>query len=271
MPGERSSDDIMTSISLKNVTKTYSGRDGEPVLALDNISLEIGNSEFISILGPSGCGKSTLLRIIDGLIKSDTGDVLFNGEPVTRPKQDRGFVFQAFNLFPWRTVRGNIEFGLEVSGMGREQRREVSERLINLVGLAGFDKKYPYELSGGMQQRVGIARALAIQPEVLLMDEPFGALDAQTREDMQDEVLRIWQAERKTVIFVTHSIEEAIYLSDRIIIMTPRPGRVLAEVTVPFDRPRTEEHRTQADFSALRHDIYARLKAAHRAGGDASD
>jgi NitT/TauT family transport system ATP-binding protein len=254
----------MTSIKLDNVTKTYGGLDGSTTVALDGISLEVGDNEFVSILGPSGCGKSTLLRIIDGLIGFDSGQVNFNGQPITRPAQDRGFVFQAFNLFPWRTVRGNIEFGLEISGMSKDRRREVSDRLIALVGLSGFDKKYPYELSGGMQQRVGIARALAIEPEVLLMDEPFGALDAQTREDMQDELMRIWSAERKTVLFVTHSIEEAIYLSDRIIIMTPRPGRVLADIAVPFERPRTEAHRTIPEFSALRQDIYARLKAAHR-------
>ena len=251
------------------MTKIYGGRGGDSTLALDGISLELGDSEFVSILGPSGCGKSTLLRIIDGLIGFDEGEVLFNGQPVTRPKQDRGFIFQAFNLFPWRTVRGNIEFGLDVKGMPRDQRREISDRLISLVGLSGFDKKYPHELSGGMQQRVGIARALAIEPEVLLMDEPFGALDAQTREDMQDELLRIWSAEKKTVLFVTHSIEEAIYLSDRIIMMTPRPGRILADLKVPFERPRTEEHRTQADFSAFRHEIYGRLKAAHQLDGGA--
>jgi NitT/TauT family transport system ATP-binding protein len=254
----------MASIKLKNVTKTYSGLDGSTTVALDGISLEVGDNEFVSILGPSGCGKSTLLRIVDGLIGFDSGQATFNGQPIACPAQDRGFVFQAFNLFPWRTVRGNIEFGLEISGMSKNRRREVSDRLITLVGLTGFDKKYPYELSGGMQQRVGIARALAIEPEVLLMDEPFGALDAQTREDMQDELMRIWSAERKTVLFVTHSIEEAIYLSDRVIIMTPRPGRVLADVTVLLARPRTEDHRTLPEFSALRHDIYDRLKAAHR-------
>lgn len=258
----------MTSIALRDVSKTYSGRDGESTLALDGISLEVGDNEFVSILGPSGCGKSTLLRIIDGLIGFDEGQVVFNDQPITRPTQDRGFVFQAFNLFPWRTVRGNIEFGLEVNGTSREERRKISDRLIALVGLTGFDKKYPYELSGGMQQRVGIARALAIEPEALLMDEPFGALDAQTREDMQDELLRIWSAERKTVLFVTHSIEEAIYLSDRVVIVTPRPGRVLADISIPFERPRHEDHRTLPEFTELRRDIHARLKAAHRANND---
>jgi len=255
----------MTSISLSDVSKTYSGRDGESTKALDGISLEVGDNEFVSILGPSGCGKSTLLRIIDGLIGFDEGQVVFNEQPITRPTQDRGFVFQAFNLFPWRTVRGNIEFGLEVNGISRVERREISDRLIALVGLTGFDKKYPYELSGGMQQRVGIARALAIEPEALLMDEPFGALDAQTREDMQDELLRIWSAERKTVLFVTHSIEEAIYLSDRVVIMTPRPGRVLADISIPFERPRHDDQRTLPEFTELRRDIHARLKAEHRA------
>ena len=160
-------------------------------------------------------------------------------------------------------MRANIEFCLEVNKMSRALRTEISDRLIALVGLVGFEKKYPYELSGGMQQRVGIARALAIEPEALLMDEPFGALDAQTREDMQDELLRIWSAERKTVLFVTHSIEEAIYLSDRVVIMTPRPGKVLANISVPFDRPRHDEHRTLPEFSELRRDIHGRLKAAY--------
>ena len=252
----------MTSIALRGVSKTYHGRDSESITALDQISLEIEDNEFVSILGPSGCGKSTLLRIVDGLIDFDGGQVLFNNQPVTQPTQDRGFGFQAFNLFPWRTVRANIEFGLEVNKMSRALRKEISDRLIALVGQVGFEKKYPYELSGGMQQRVGIARALAIEPEALLMDEPFGALDAQTREDMQDELLRIWSAERKTVLFVTHSIEEAIYLSDRVVIMTPRPGKVLANISVPFDRPRHDEHRTLPEFSELRRDIHGRLKAA---------
>ena len=258
----------MTSIVLRHVTKTYGDREGGSILALDDVSLEVHDNEFVSILGPSGCGQSPLLRIVDGLIGFDRGEVLFNDRPITRPAQDRGFVFQAFNLFPWRTVRGNIEFGLEVGGMPGARRRAISDRLIALVGLEGFGEKYPYELSGGMQQRVGIARALAIEPEVLLMDEPFGALDAQTRENMQDELMRIWSAERKTVVFVTHSIEEAIYLSDRVVIMTPRPGRVLAEIVVPFERPRDERHRILPEFSALRHDIYLRLKAAHRDSGE---
>ncbi len=250
----------MASIEARNLCKTYDSRDGN-VTALQDISLKVTDSEFVSILGPSGCGKSTLLRILDGLAHADSGEVLMDGKPIERPTQERGFVFQSFNLFPWRTVRGNIEFGMEVKGASRQDRHNVSQRLIELVGLGGFERKYPHELSGGMQQRVGIARALAINPAVLLMDEPFGALDAQTREDMQDELLRIWAAERKTVLFVTHSIEEAIYLSDRVVIMTPRPGRVLAVLDIPFDRPRGESHRTLPEFAALRHDIHSRLKA----------
>ena len=250
----------MASIEARNLCKTYASRDGN-VVALADVSLKVTDSEFVSILGPSGCGKSTLLRILDGLASADSGQVLMDGKPIERPTQERGFVFQSFNLFPWRTVRGNIEFGMEIKGVPKNERRTVSQRLIELVGLAGFDRKYPYELSGGMQQRVGIARALAIDPAVLLMDEPFGALDAQTREDMQDELLRIWAAAKKTVLFVTHSIEEAIYLSDRVLIMTPRPGRVLAVLDIPFDRPRSEAHRTLPVFSALRHDIHSRLKA----------
>ena len=251
----------MASLEARNLRKTYDSRDGS-VIALQDVSLKVTDSEFVSILGPSGCGKSTLLRILDGLASADSGQVLMDGKPVERPTQERGFVFQSFNLFPWRTVRGNIEFGMEIKGVAKEERRRASDRLIDLVGLAGFTHRYPHELSGGMQQRVGIARALAIDPAVLLMDEPFGGLDAQTREDMQDELLRIWAAQRKTVLFVTHSIEEAIYLSDRIIIMTPRPGRILADIAVPFDRPRSETHRTLPEFSALQHAIRSRLKAA---------
>jgi NitT/TauT family transport system ATP-binding protein len=250
----------MASIEARNLSKTYESRDGG-VIALQDVSLTVSDSEFVSILGPSGCGKSTLLRILDGLTSADSGQVLMDGKPVERPTQERGFVFQSFNLFPWRTVRGNIEFGMEIKGAPKSERQSVSQRLVELVGLTGFDRKYPHELSGGMQQRVGIARALAIDPAVLLMDEPFGALDAQTREDMQDELLRIWAAARKTVLFVTHSIEEAIYLSDRVMIMTPRPGRMLAVLDVPFERPRNELHRTLPEFSALRHDIHSRLKA----------
>jgi NitT/TauT family transport system ATP-binding protein len=250
----------MASIEARNLSKTYQSRDGA-VVALEDVSLKVTDSEFVSILGPSGCGKSTLLRILDGLTPPDRGEVLMDGMPVERPTQERGFVFQSFNLFPWRTVRGNIEFGMEVKGVPKSERRSASQRLIGLVGLNGFDRKYPHELSGGMQQRVGIARALAIDPAVLLMDEPFGALDAQTREDMQDELLRIWAEARKTVLFVTHSIEEAIYLSDRVLIMTPRPGRILAVLDIPFERPRSEAHRTLAEFSALRHEIHSRLKS----------
>ena len=251
----------MASIEARNLRKTYESSDGA-VVALQDVSLKVTDSEFVSILGPSGCGKSTLLRILDGLTSADHGEVLMDGKLIERPTQERGFVFQSFNLFPWRTVRGNIEFGMEIKGVPKDARRSVSQHLIELVGLTGFDRKYPHELSGGMQQRVGIARALAIDPQVLLMDEPFGALDAQTREDMQDELLRIWAQARKTVLFVTHSIEEAIYLSDRVIIMTPRPGRILAVIDVPFARPRTESQRTLPQFAALRHDLHSRLKSA---------
>jgi NitT/TauT family transport system ATP-binding protein len=253
----------MATIQVRNLSKSYVGHDGESLLALDRISLDIGESEFVSILGPSGCGKSTLLRIVDGLLGHDSGDLLRDGEPITAPGQDRGFVFQSFNLFPWRSVRSNIEFGLEVKGWPAARRRETSMRLVDLVGLSGFENRYPHELSGGMQQRVGIARALAIDPEILLMDEPFGALDAQTREDMQEELLRIWSDNRKTVLFVTHSIEESIFLSDRVVLMTPRPGRILADISIDFARPRNEATRTLPEFVALRHEIHGRLKEEH--------
>jgi NitT/TauT family transport system ATP-binding protein len=251
----------MAKIEVRDLSKTYAGRNGTAIAALERVSLSVGESEFVSLIGPSGCGKSTLLRILDGLIGYDAGTILLDNAPVTRPGQDRGFVFQSFNLFPWRTVRGNINFGLEVQRRSRAEIERVSGGLIELVGLVGFADKYPHELSGGMQQRVGIARALAIDPDILLMDEPFGSLDALTREEMQDELLRIWSADRKTVVFVTHSIEEAVYLSDRVLIVSGRPGRVVKEVVVPFERPRLREHRITPEFSALRQEIYATLKA----------
>ena len=217
----------MASLEARNLYKTYDSRDGA-VTALQDVSLKVTDSQFVAILGPSGCGKSTLLRILDGLTPPDRGEVLMDGKPVERPTQERGFVFQSFNLFPWRTVRGNIEFGMELKGVPKAERRGASGRLIGLVGLAGFDGKYPHELSGGMQQRVGIARALAIDPAVLLMDEPFGALDAQTRHILQEELLEIWSRQKKTVLFVTHDVREAVILSERVVVMSARPGRVKA-------------------------------------------
>lgn len=234
------------------------------VSVLDDISLAVADLEFVAILGSSGCGKSTFLRIVDGLIPADRGEIRIGGRLVEGSGHGRGMVFQSFDLFPWRTALGNVEFGLQMAGVARQERRERAQQWIDRVGLAGFESAYPHQLSGGMQQRVGIARALAIDPEVLLMDEPFGALDVQTRDLMQDELLAIWQTDRKTVLFVTHSIEEAIYLADRVVIFTPRPARVERMIQVPFPRPRTESMKAHSLFVELRQEIWMSLKQGVR-------
>ena len=249
----------MATLSANDVTKIYGSGDNA-VKALDNISISVEDQEFVSIVGPSGCGKTTLLRILDGLVEPTSGEILIDGDPVVGSGQDRGMVFQTFNLFPWRTVKGNIEFGLECRGDDEETRSQIAEDHIDMVGLDGFQNAYPHELSGGMQQRVGLARALAIDPEILLMDEPFGALDAQTREVMQTELLKIWGENQKTAIFVTHDIDEAIYLSDRIIVMTDRPGKVNRIEEVPIERPRyAKDVRSLDVFSDLHETIWNTL------------
>jgi NitT/TauT family transport system ATP-binding protein len=224
-------------LTVENLNKNYVSR-GSETAALVNIDLRIEEGEFVCLLGPSGCGKSTLLKIIAGLIPATSGRIAINGEAVSRPGPERAVVFQDYALFPWMNVRDNVEFGLEARKLPVAERHEISSRLLKVVGLSDFADRFPHHLSGGMKQRVSIARALAVDPSLLLMDEPFGALDAQTRHVLQDELLRIWREYRKTVVFVTHSIEEAIYLSDRIVVMTARPGRVKQIVTVPEARPR---------------------------------
>ncbi|WP_216856133.1 ABC transporter ATP-binding protein, partial [Acidisphaera sp. S103] len=204
----------------------------------ENLSLDVANLQFVAIIGPSGCGKSTFLRILNGLDQADSGSIEIDGNRVTGPGAGRAMVFQSFDLFPWRTALENVAFGLEMQGRPKRERLEIARQYIDLVGLTGFAQSYPHQLSGGMQQRVGIARALAVRPDILLMDEPFGALDLQTRDLLQDELLRIWQNDRKTVLFVTHSIEEAIYLADRILVFSPRPARIQRDIQVPFARPR---------------------------------
>jgi NitT/TauT family transport system ATP-binding protein len=253
-----------TKLAIRNVTKIYR-RGGKEMTALENFSLDIAELEFLVLLGPSGCGKSTLLRIIDGIETCNSGQVILDGKDVTNTTGDgRGMVFQSFELFPWRTVLANVAFGLEVTGVGKAERLAIAREYVNLVGLSGFENSYPHELSGGMQQRVGIARALAIKPSVLLMDEPYGALDVQTRDILQDELLNIWEKQRKTVIFVTHSIEEALYLADRIVVMTPRPGRIEQIIDVPFPRPRRDTLKSTPEFLEMRRSIWATLrKGAH--------
>jgi ABC-type nitrate/sulfonate/bicarbonate transport system ATPase subunit len=225
-------------VVVENITKQFPSEDPEQALALSNVNFSVKTNEFVTIVGRSGCGKSTILNIIAGLLSPTKGRVLINGKPVTGPGLDRGMVFQQASLFPWLTAIENIEFGPKNNGVEKEKRVALANELIKLVRLTGFEKKYPRELSGGMQQRVAIARALAIDPEIMLMDEPFGALDQLTREDMQRELLRIWENYKKTVLFITHSISEAIYLSDRVLVFAPHPGYVKKEYIIDLPRPR---------------------------------
>jgi NitT/TauT family transport system ATP-binding protein len=251
---------MATCIQANDVTLTFRPKNREPVTALREFSLEVGKGEFVSIVGPSGCGKSTFLNILLGLIKPDTGLMQLNGTPIAGPGQERAMVFQEFGLLPWRTVVGNVELGLELKGVESSVRHNRAMELINMAGLAGFESHYPHELSGGMKQRVGLARALATDPEVLLMDEPFAALDAQTRDLMQAELLQVWERTKKTVIFVTHSIEEAAYLSDRVVVMSARPGRTKTSLRINLPRPRDYEMRLSAKFNQIKAEIWSALK-----------
>ena len=226
------------------------------LVALDGVNLQVMDGEFVAIVGPSGCGKTTFLSVVDGLIAATSGRVLVDGEVVTRPGPDRAVVFQDASLLPWRTVLGNVRYGLECLGVGAREADARSERLIGLVGLAGFEHHYPHELSGGMQQRVNLARALVVDPKILLMDEPFASLDAQTRELMQEEFTRIWAKAQKTVLFITHQIDEAIYLADRVIVFSGRPGKVKDSIAVDIERPRPIGVKRQARFHALEDRIW---------------
>jgi NitT/TauT family transport system ATP-binding protein len=227
---------LAAPIVIEGVSHTYRPPRGRPLLALDNVSLDVRPREFVALLGPSGCGKSTLLYLIGGFLPVERGRILVDGRPVTAPGPDRGIVFQHFALFPWKTVRANVLYGLERAGLPREQRAARAQSFIDLVGLSGFEDAYPSQLSGGMKQRAAIARTLAVDPKILLMDEPFGALDAQTRSLMQAELLAIWRRTPKTVIFVTHDVQEAVYLSDRVAVMSARPGQIKTVVDTRFDK-----------------------------------
>ncbi len=249
----------MARLVVSNVNKSLRQKGGT-MQVIKDLSFEVADLEFVAIIGPSGCGKSTLLRLLDGLSPCDSGAIYLDDKEIKGTGRGRGMVFQHFDLFPWRTVRGNVEFGLEVQGVAAGERKERSRHYIEFVGLGGFEEAYPYQLSGGMQQRVGIARALAVKPQILLMDEPFGSLDVQTRDLLQDELLKIWEREQKTVVFVTHSIEEALYLADRVLVFTPRPAQISAIFDVPFARPRYEDLRTSVEFTTLRHEIWEILK-----------
>ena len=246
---------VSSSISIRSLGKVFrKGR--KEVVALDGFDLEVADGEFVCLLGPSGCGKTTVLRIVAGLESRTSGEVKIHGHEISSAGSERGMVFQEFALFPWRTVRKNIEFGLEVKRVPEAKRAEMSKKYIELVGLTGFEDAHPIELSGGMKQRVGIARALANDPKVLLMDEPFGALDAQTRNLMQKELLRIWAATGKTVLFVTHSVDEAVFLADKIVVMTARPGKAREIIPVGLTRPRD---RTSREFISVRGKVLSEL------------
>jgi NitT/TauT family transport system ATP-binding protein len=232
----------------KKVSKWFATREGNFVHALKSVDLSVRSGEFVSIVGASGCGKTTFLRIVDGLETFDSGEVYLDGTALRSPGWDRGVVFQQDSLFPWRTVEQNVWFGLEAQGRPAADRRRVAHQMIELVGLHGREGAYPHELSGGMRQRVNLARAMALDPELLLMDEPFAALDAQTREVMQRELLRIWSEQRKTVLFVTHQIDEAVYLSDRVVVFSARPGRVKADIPIDIPRPRALSVKRSPEF-----------------------
>ncbi len=242
-------------ISIENVSKIFKGRNGE-IKALDNVKLEIREKEFVSVIGPSGCGKSTLLNIVAGLEGPSEGVVKVDDKIVTGPGRDRGVVFQQYALFPWKTVLKNVEFGLKLQKIGKEERRQTALKYLELVGLKDFQEAYPKELSGGMKQRVAIARAYAVKPEVLLMDEPFGALDAQTRAQLQEDLLNTWQNEQKTCFFITHDVEEAVILSQKIVVMSARPGRIKEIVKVDIPYPRNQSIKLTSQFNEIKNYLW---------------
>lgn len=265
-----------SKITLRNVSRIFHSPKGEKIDALHDINLEVEDAfspsgrdigEFRVLLGPSGCGKSTLLRMVAGLDHPDSGEILVNGQPVTGPGKDRGMVFQKYTSFPWLSVADNVGYGLKINGVAAKEREETVSRLLKAVGLTEFADVYPETLSGGMQQRVAIARTLALRPSVILMDEPFGALDAQTRSEMQQLLLQIWDETACTILFVTHDVEEAIYLADRIFIMSSHPGTIVEDVQVPFDRPRDLALKEKSEFHDLQHYVLGSLKRAPGIGG----
>jgi NitT/TauT family transport system ATP-binding protein len=255
-------------LSVKDVCKTFrlrgnaQGKD-QYLNVLRNVNFDVRQGEIVSIIGESGCGKTTLLRIVQGLIRLDSGQIVIDGQSVSKPARDRGFVFQQASLLPWRTARKNVEFGLELAGMSKAERHKRAMDLLKLVGLGHAADQYPHELSGGMQQRIGLARALAIDPAIMLMDEPFSALDAQTREVLQAELLRIQAQTLKTTLFVTHDLDEAIYLSNRVVVMAAKPGRVKKIIDIPFPHPRPElpELRGDPKFQEIRAEMWELIRA----------
>ncbi len=247
----------MALLEIKGVYKKFFA-DGKEMEALHDVNLTVADNQFVCFIGPSGCGKTTLLRIVAGLELPTAGTVTIDGMPITGPSPERGMVFQEYSLFPWRTILDNTVFGLELKGMDKVKRGYKGRQYLKMVGLQGFENRYPHELSGGMKQRVAIARTLVNDPKAILMDEPFGALDAQTRNTMQSELLRIWEEEKKTVLFVTHSVDEAIYLADAIVIMSARPGRIKEIIDIPLPRPRS---RTSTEVNQIRDSILSDLRS----------
>lgn len=253
-----------TKIVARNVCRVFHikknrGEGPREFVAVKDVNIEVRKGEFLAIVGPSGCGKSTFLDMIAGLTTLGTGEIYIDNKPITGPALDRGIVLQGYALFPWRTVRANVEFGLEIKGIPKNKRGDISQKYINLVGLQAFENRYPHELSGGMRQRVAIARALAYDPDVLLMDEPFAAVDAQTRETLQEELIRIWQETHKTIVFVTHSIDEAVFLADRVAVMTASPGTIKKVINIDLPRPR-DGTRSSAEFGWFRHKVWELLQ-----------
>ncbi len=259
-------------VTVKDFGLSYDTLEGA-VEAVRDASIHVDPGEFVSIIGPSGCGKSTLLNAVAGFLKPTRGDVAVDGDPVARPSADRGMVFQQYSLFPWKTVRENVEFGLKMKGMGRSKRETSARTLLGLAGLLAFENQYPENLSGGMKQRVGIIRALATGPKVLLLDEPFGSLDAQTRLIMQQILTNMWQRLKTSVLFVTHDIDEAIFLSDRVYCMTARPGTIKAEIAIPLGRPRQQSMMMSSEFLALRRGLMSliREESLKAIGGEVND
>jgi len=268
MPSEK-------KIALRHVFKSFAAPDGKIIEALHDVNLEVEDAisadgkdigEFRVLLGPSGCGKSTILRLIAGLDEPDSGDVLVHGKKVTVPGRDRGMVFQKYTSFQWLTVQQNVEYGMKINGVPKAERETTAAKLIQQTGLGGFEKSYPDTLSGGMQQRVAIARTLALRPEVILMDEPFGALDAQTRGDMQELLMRIWSETASTILFVTHDVDEAIYMADHIFVLCARPGTIIEDVPVPFGRPRDPSMKQRAEFHELQQHVLSCLRRSSGPG-----
>ncbi len=243
-------------LSARHVTKTFEAEAGQSLVAVQDLSLDVIEGEFVCLLGASGCGKSTMLSMFAGFMQPNSGQVMLRGQPITGIEPRCGMVFQSYALFPWKTVRGNVEFGLKMQGVGRAERQARAQRFIDMVKLTGFESRYPAELSGGMQQRVTLARILAADPEVLLMDEPFAALDAMTRQVMQEELLRIHAANAKTTVFITHSIDEALILSDRIVVMSARPGRIKAVLHNPLPAPRHVSVQLSPEYAALKAQVW---------------